>query len=248
MKQAVRVLLSVFVAFSCLLLGTEGHGRMMSPVGRSSRWRYDSSAPTNYDDTGLYCGGFWKQTENGGLCGLCGDDWSLEQPRPNELGGKYGGGVIVESYIATTTAEIVVEVTANHLGNFQFHLCDLDEFGSESDDCFNKYPLKFSDGSLKQDINTTMGTIKSTVDLPSGVQCEHCVMRWTYTAGNNWGVCEDGTGAMGCGAQETFVNCADISILSSVKSLLYKPIQTVGVPVEEVAVEVPIEVTGTETS
>lgn len=32
--------------------------------------------------------------------------------------------------------------------------------------------------------------------------------------GNNWGICEDGTGAVGCGDyQETFVNCADIAIV-----------------------------------
>ncbi|EDW49686.1 GM23202 [Drosophila sechellia] len=37
----------------------EGHGMMLSPTGRSSRWRYDNSAPTNYDDNALYCGGFW---------------------------------------------------------------------------------------------------------------------------------------------------------------------------------------------
>jgi len=32
---------------------------MLNPAGRSSRWRYDSSAPTNYDDNSLYCGGLW---------------------------------------------------------------------------------------------------------------------------------------------------------------------------------------------
>lgn len=30
--------------------------------------------------------------------------------------------------------------------------------------------------------------------------------------GNSWGVCEDGGQKMGCGAQETFVNCADVAI------------------------------------
>lgn len=30
--------------------------------------------------------------------------------------------------------------------------------------------------------------------------------------GNNWGECEDGTHAIGCGNQETFRSCADISI------------------------------------
>ena len=30
--------------------------------------------------------------------------------------------------------------------------------------------------------------------------------------GNNWGICQDGSGALGCGPQETFVNCADVAI------------------------------------
>lgn len=33
-----------------------------------------------------------------------------------------------------------------------------------------------------------------------------------FYLGNNWGTCSDGTEAVGCGAQETFVNCADIAI------------------------------------
>ncbi|KAH8344332.1 hypothetical protein KR084_009900 [Drosophila pseudotakahashii] len=224
--QFLEVVLIIGLSVLCSLSELEGHGMMLSPAGRSSRWRYDSSAPTNYDDNALYCGGFWKQTENGGNCGLCGDDWSLDQPRPNELGGKYGSGVIVESYAGVTEAEITVMITANHLGYFRFHICNLDESGSESENCFNQYPLNFTDDSQKYDINTTTGEIKVTVQIPSGLNCVHCVLRWTYTAGNNWGVCEDGTGAMGCGAQETFINCADISVLSSARSIFQE------VPVE----------------
>ncbi|KAH8383103.1 hypothetical protein KR009_006771 [Drosophila setifemur] len=212
----------------CLLGELEAHGMMLSPPGRSSRWRYDSTAPTNYDDNALYCGGLWKQTENDGKCGLCGDDWSLAQPRPNELGGKYGGGVIVKSYTGTTIAEISVRITANHLGYFTFHLCNLDEQGSESEGCFNQYPLKFADGSLKYNINSTTGNIPVTVQLPTNLNCIHCVLRWTYRAGNNWGVCEDGSGAMGCGAQETFVNCADVSVLSTARSIIHEvPLEVV---------------------
>ena len=36
--------------------------------------------------------------------------------------------------------------------------------------------------------------------------------QWTYYTGNTWGKCEDGTEEMGCGPQETFRNCADITI------------------------------------
>ncbi|KAH8250319.1 hypothetical protein KR026_010692 [Drosophila bipectinata] len=221
MKVFLSILIVAISTFS-LLGELEAHGMMLSPVGRSSRWRYDSSAPKNYDDSGLYCGGFWKQTENDGQCGLCGDDWSLEQPRPNELGGTYGSGVIVQTFTGTTEAEINVKITANHLGYFSFHLCNIDEQGSESEECFSQYPLKFTDDSLKYYINSTTGEIPVTVQLPTNLNCIHCVLRWTYTAGNNWGVCEDGTGAMGCGAQETFKNCADISILSSARSIIHE--------------------------
>lgn len=45
-----------------------------------------------------------------------------------------------------------------------------------------------------------------------GLECSNCVLQWHYTAGNNWGVCANGTGALGCGPQEQFRGCADISI------------------------------------
>lgn len=34
------------------------HGMVLNPASRSSRWRYNSSAPVNWDDNQLYCGGF----------------------------------------------------------------------------------------------------------------------------------------------------------------------------------------------
>lgn len=42
--------------------------------------------------------------------------------------------------------------------------------------------------------------------------CKQCVLRWRYVAGNNWGHCENGTGMVGCGPQEEFRSCADITI------------------------------------
>lgn len=38
------------------------------------------------------------------------------------------------------------------------------------------------------------------------------MLQWRYIAGNNWGMCDDGTGAVGCGPQEEFRACADITI------------------------------------
>lgn len=86
------------------------------------------------------------------------------------------------------------------------------------------------------------GIIKYSVTLPSYVTCSQCVIQWNYftgkyfttllhlpfpcrfwkfaysvscTAGNMWGTCENGTEAVGCGAPETFRNCADVRIVTS---------------------------------
>ncbi|XP_011197083.2 uncharacterized protein LOC105221647 [Zeugodacus cucurbitae] len=211
-----RVLFSLaFAAFACIYSGlVAGHGMMLDPPGRSSRWRYNSTAPTNYDDNGLNCGGMTVQWQkNNGKCGLCGDNYAMPMPRQNEIGGYYGGlGVITKEYNNSYTARVGVRITTNHLGYFRFDLCNLSEFGGESEICFAKYPLRFVDGSNRLYIGSTAGWIVADLVLPEQLNCKHCVLRWTYTGGNNWGPCGNGTSALGCGPQENFVNCADISI------------------------------------
>lgn len=50
------------------------------------------------------------------------------------------------------------------------------------------------------------------INFFSGLECGNCVIQWRYIAGNNWGMCDNGTGAVGCGPQEEFRACSDISI------------------------------------
>ena len=38
-------------------------------------------------------------------------------------------------------------------------------------------------------------------------------------AGNTWGQCENGVESVGCGDQETFINCADVEIYSNAPSV-----------------------------
>lgn len=33
--------------------------------------------------------------------------------------------------------------------------------------------------------------------MPEDLNCSQCVLQWRYVAGNNWGTCDDGTGAVG---------------------------------------------------
>ncbi|XP_037952307.1 uncharacterized protein LOC119682854 [Teleopsis dalmanni] len=237
LKESSAVLIIYLVLMICVS-EIRSHGMMLSPASRSSRWRYDSTALKNYDDNALYCGGFSTQWyTHDGKCGLCGDNYGDALPRANELGGKYGGtGVIVASY-NSYTADISFTITANHLGYVYFNMCNLDETsGIETEQCFQKHRLLFADGSDKLYIGTTTGSIKTTIVLPNGVSCQHCVLRWTYNAGNNWGICEDGSGKVGCGAQENFVNCADISIVSPSSRLLETLSEKINDP------EIPIDV------
>lgn len=199
-----------------VIVHVSSHGYMWSPVNRASRWRLnkeDFSIPHCYEDNQFYCGGLTVQySTNGGLCGVCGDDYRNTVPRSNENGGTYGNGVVVEAYDVGSLINVEIRITANHLGNMSFQLCNLEnpDF-PESEDCFQ--PLTLADGSYYQQVLPDQFNITTQVQLPQDLICERCVLRWHYVAGNNWGSCGDGIYATGCGPQETFRSCADISIL-----------------------------------
>merc|ERR1712117_359284 len=130
-----------------------------------------------------------------------------------EMGGKYGAGVIVRNYQAGQTIRISVDVTANHKGYFMFRLCQNPSPGvPATESCFSQNVLKMVGGSDKFYIGSGTGTQSVQVQLPVGVTCTTCVLQWKYVAGNNWGTCPDGSGQVGCGPQEEFRACADISI------------------------------------
>ena len=62
---------------------------------------------------------------NGGKCGVCGDPW--DGPLDNQAGGKYAKGIIIEEYEQGQVMEAVVQITANHLGWFEFRLCPVED-------------------------------------------------------------------------------------------------------------------------
>ncbi|XP_015518735.1 uncharacterized protein LOC107223546 [Neodiprion lecontei] len=205
-----------------LVGGIFGHGMLVDPVNRSSMWRKGYSTPINYNDNENFCGGYAKQwSENSGQCGICGDDYALKQPRPNENTGTYGNGIIVATYEQGSWVNLTVMITANHRGYFNFNICPLEDGPEviETEDCFEMYPLILDEGSYDYTLATSAtGSYTATVKLPDSLVCEHCVLRWHWRTGNNWGLCstDDGfgqTGSLGCGPQETFRTCSDISIL-----------------------------------
>lgn len=148
-------------------------------------------------------------------------------PRNNELGGYFGQGVIVKTYTRGQTFNALVRITANHMGGrFEFKVCNLDVDTKESDACFDK------NGVFTYTLTSTASQdFVFPVTLPN-ITCKRCVLQWTYIVGqyfillndwrilghhiftaNSWGYCPDGSGRLGCGPQETFRTCSDISIL-----------------------------------
>lgn len=190
-----------------------GHGMLMDPVNRASRWRIDNSNPRDYNDMQGFCGGYAVQfNQNGGKCGLCGDNYGDATPRAHELGGTFGQGVIMKTYTQGALIDVNVKITANHMGYFYFNICNLDA-ENESEACFVRYSVATSTGSSQYVLpSTSPGDYIVSLRLPSNLYCNHCVLQWTYVAGNNWGICQDGTGKLGCGTQEHFRTCSDIKI------------------------------------
>ncbi|XP_068895525.1 uncharacterized protein [Tenebrio molitor] len=201
------------LVFCLLVAKISGHGMMLEPPNRSSLWRFDPSAPPNYNDNENFCGGAdvqWHQYD--GKCGLCGDEFGKPHPQANENTGTYGQGKVVREYTSGSVIDVQVLLTTNHLGFFNFSLCVLQNPDAPEPDesCFQT--LTLGNGEINYNVVSGEKSIDTQVKLPDGLTCNRCVLRWHYRTGNNWGQCDDGSYAEGCGPQENFRSCADVSI------------------------------------
>ena len=201
------------------------HGRLIDPPARSTAWRYGYDTPINYDDNALFCGGFsrqWNQV-NKGRCGICGDPFDAKIKDHELPNGKYTKPLrITGNYSQGEEILVKVQLTATHKGFFEFRLCPETSMQKEvTQECLDKNLLKMikkkgtvlGDDLTKFYITEDYPRVYSIpVILPSNVTCDRCVLQWTYTCGNNWGRCPDGTGRLGCGPQETFRGCSDVTI------------------------------------
>ncbi len=115
------------------------------------------------------------------------------------------------------TIRVTIDLTANHLGYFEFRVCNRDELNAGIDatqECLNKHLLQDSFGNTRFLISSRMnGLLNFGLRLTRGLKCNNCVLQWKYHAGNNWGTdSETGQSCLGCGPQEEFYGCADIKI------------------------------------
>ncbi|KAK4319033.1 hypothetical protein Pmani_010012 [Petrolisthes manimaculis] len=211
----VDLWLTSWVLMATWIVLCRGHGKLVDPPSRASAWRFGFNTPRDYNDNEGFCGGFNYQYQmQGGRCGICGDSWD-ENPRPHEAGGKYATGTIVRRYTQGQVVPVTVDIDSNHRGHFEFRICPNNNPKVEaSQTCLNEHPLFLADGSgFQHMIGLYSGEHVVRLQLPSHLTCTQCVFQWRYVAGNNWGQCQDGTGALGCGPQEEFRACADVAIL-----------------------------------
>jgi len=214
--------ISMFFLFLCLFpVGTLGHGSLIEPPSRSVMNMYGfHENPVDWNWGASYCGGRDHQhsSEINGRCGICGDPWDAN-PREHEApNGKYANGIITRNYQPGSEINVTVRIKTNHKGYFMFRLCKNDNVKKDPDQsCFDNPDSLLrisSSGSDRFNLTTPMGEGKNfsmTLRLPN-IQCDQCIIQWTYTTGHNSGICGDGSDKLGCGPQETFRACSDISI------------------------------------
>ncbi|KAK6176049.1 hypothetical protein SNE40_014410 [Patella caerulea] len=211
------------LAFLPLCTLVYGHARLRIPPQRSSLWREGLSSLINRDDNELNCGGFSIQHgQYNGKCGVCGDIYGSHQF--HQPPGKYAQGIIGRCYKpGIRWIDVKVEITANHLGYFQFKLCANNNIKHPvSQTCLDSNVLTIRDKSgrvygTRFPVNALMLDVNLQVQLPDDIKCSQCVLQWIYTTGNNWG-CFNGKCRLGHGSQETFINCADIAITNNCPS------------------------------
>ncbi|XP_059147510.1 uncharacterized protein LOC131935161 [Physella acuta] len=203
-------------AVAILVCQVQGNGRMLEPPSRASMWRAGFLTTPNFNDNRVNCGGNKVLHEiNGGKCGVCGDPWN--GPREHEPGGLFATGAITRKYRTNDTIFVVIELTKNNLGWFEFRLCESDDAMEEkTHECLNKHLLEDVLGDSRFDVPfpeyVNSKLLQFSLVIPEGVRCRACMLQWKYHAGNSWGVGPDGVGCVGCGDQDQYHACADIAI------------------------------------
>ena len=115
----------VLILYFVELIGlVHGHGRLMSPPGRGTLWRYKDTNPlladfasvikSNYNDNENNCGGLSYQISQNYKCGVCGDSVGATEPRNHEDRGKFGLGIVAAQYEANSVVTTQSQITAHH--------------------------------------------------------------------------------------------------------------------------------------
>lgn len=191
-------------ALAVLAAPVAGHGYLAEPASRNLVRNSD------YCPACLNGGGTWQVYASGlpGRYGVCGDPY--RGPRPHETPGR-----AVQTYRAGQAIKVRVQLTANHLGRWGLKLCPSSK---PTQSCFNRLPLKRTDGKRYTNVPGGRTAFTAVYRLPKGLKCSKCTLQWTYETANSCNL--PGSPRIGglpsCQQSpnwERFWNCADVRIV-----------------------------------
>ncbi|OXA36957.1 hypothetical protein Fcan01_28290 [Folsomia candida] len=172
-----------------------GHGYMMEPIARTSiqlRPEFGTEMPYWWDNQGVWCG-------------------NVNQDMQVSTWG--GVGMFSEKRRLTRIIEVTTHFGAPHFGSFEIEICPYEQ---ETDICFYKIPIVGGTETVRIDNRICVphdqgGTeVTAQVQLPAGVTCRRCTLRWTYRTSYpgpaDWDNC------LNRDPVQVFRNCADIAI------------------------------------
>lgn len=191
--EVMFCLASFFAIGSLMVVKVSSHGRLIDPPARNSMWRFGFSNPPNFNDNELNCGGFSYQWSHGGECGACGDPYRKAQL--HTFPGKYANNIVTRTYTTGSVIEVAVELTSNHKGFFEFRIGDVGTAPITEDKLDHLLEIAGT-GATKYYLpaGSMNGIFSVSLQLPVDLVCVQCVLRWKYTAGNNWGTDQSGSG------------------------------------------------------
>ncbi|OXA41282.1 hypothetical protein Fcan01_24150 [Folsomia candida] len=185
----------------------DSHGYLQDPLARTSRHLAPDEPyrpPYWYDNSGVWCDNV-QQDQSFSSCGRCGEAAGNSDA---SQGGIYDKGVIEKTYTSGSIIEITADISAAHGGGFQVELCPQ---VTETDSCFQTLTIVSSNLPMWDNrVCVPNGSAVATarVQLPSGVRCSRCTLRWTYrTSYPPNPECHNPEPA------QTFRNCADVAIV-----------------------------------
>lgn len=194
-RSAPRAAAVCWLLLACMAADrVAGHGFLYKPESRNIQsYLYDGWETKEYTPQELFAGGVAHVSAGGavwpeGKWGLCGDRWDASPQR------WLAPRTVSATYVAGSTIDLHVTMTAEHWGRFSFRLCPTTDV---SEDCFAQHVLvradsqkpgnpfwylaSTGDGSSTTYSNPQFGGARTYVlkyKLPAGVTCANCVLQW----------------------------------------------------------------------
>jgi len=201
--------LAVFLAAAGFV---EPHGYLKEPIARTSiqlRPEFGTSQPYWWDNQGVWCNNVQQDVAISN-CGRCGETAGNRDASQN---GMYDKKVIAANFTAGSIVAITANFQAPHNGYFDIELCPQD---TETDSCFQRLTIVSGTESISNNricvpYDNVNKDITARVQLPAGVRCNRCTIRWNYRTAYQ-GHFSPYDPCFNPNPAQTFRNCADVRI------------------------------------